>query len=76
MALLPLTVPLGEREPAFSFMSRLASRNGLSAVTFGADFELPFSDIIQGDELACRHLADLGGVAPETLLEWDARSPW
>ncbi|PHP28645.1 TniQ family protein [Limimaricola cinnabarinus] len=70
MALLPLTVPLGEREPAFSFMSRLANRNGLSAVTFGADFELPFSDVIQGDELACRRLAELGGVAPAALLEW------
>ena len=70
MPLLSLTVPLGEWEPAFSCMLRLANRDGLSAVTFGADFELPLLDIIQGDELACRRLAELAGVAPAALLEW------
>mgnify|MGYP000144389280 CR=1 FL=1 len=70
MASLPLSVPLGEREPAFSFMSRLANRNGLPATTFGGDFDLPFSRVIQGDELVCRRLAELGGVAPDALLEW------
>ncbi|PHP28690.1 TniQ family protein [Limimaricola cinnabarinus] len=70
MLSLPLSVPLGEQEPAFSFMSRLASRNGLPTSTFGADFELPFSKIIQGDELVCQRLAELGGVALDALLEW------
>lgn len=67
---LPLTVDLGEREPAFSFMSRLAVRNGLPAAELGADFGISFATVISGDAQACRALAVLGGVDPEDLMAW------
>ena len=67
---LPLTVPLLWRETATSFTSRLAARNGLSAPDFCQDFGINFRGVVDGDPLALRVIADLGGVDRDELAAW------
>jgi len=45
---LQLVVPLGPREVAFSYMSRLARRNGVSLADFAVDMGLPVTAVVQG----------------------------
>lgn len=67
---LALTLPLLERETAFSFMSRIASRNGLPVQDFGADMGIPFAKIVDGDPEAIRNLSEITGAPFEDLLAW------
>ena len=58
---LPLTVTLHEHEPATSFISRLAARNGLKSVQeFCRDIRFPYLDLISGDATTLLLLSKLG----------------
>jgi hypothetical protein len=72
MSLLPLSVPLVERETSFSFMSRLAARNGVSTRLLGLDYDIPFKSVLDGESSVINYLNALGGVAPQQLLRWTA----
>lgn len=67
---LPLRVTLGEREVAFSYMSRLAQRNGVRTSDFAVDMGLPRRAVARGDAEALRGLAGLGGLPVEVLSGW------
>ena len=67
---LQLLVPLGPREVAFSFMSRLARRNGVSLADFAVDMRLPVTAVAQGNLDALERLAELGGLSKEALQDW------
>ena len=68
--LLALTLPLVERETAFSFAARLAARNGLSASAFALDMGLSFGRLIDGDPGDIAELARLAQVSPDALAAW------
>jgi len=72
MSPLPLSVTLVERETGFSFMSRLAARNGVSARLLGLDYDMPFKSVLEGESSALNDLSALGGVAPQQLAKWTA----
>ena len=67
---LPLTISLNLRESGFSFMSRLAARNGVEVAEFGRDMGLPFKTVIDGHPAALQKLADLSGCNSDDLLAW------
>lgn len=69
---LPLNVPLIERETGFSFMSRLAVRNGVSTSLLGLDYDIPFKSVLDGESPAINDLSALGGVASQPLAKWTA----
>ncbi|MEA1653029.1 TniQ family protein [Nitrospirillum sp. BR 11164] len=71
-----MTVPLGDREPATSFASRLARRNGcINAWEFCEDMGLKYSLILKGDPTAIAEIARLGGVDAEKLACHTFRRP-
>ena len=67
---LPVTVPLQSRETAFSYMSRLAARNELSAVDFGRYTGVTFTKVIRGDPETLNMLASRGGINFDDLQAW------
>jgi hypothetical protein len=67
---LQLVVPLGPREVAFSYMSRLARRNGVSLADFAVDMGLPVTAVVQGKSDALERLAELGGLSDAALQAW------
>ena len=69
---LPLSVPLIERETGFSFMSRLAARNGVSTRLLGLDYDIPFRSVLDGENSAINDLSALGGLAGEQIAQWTA----
>ncbi|WP_375260832.1 TniQ family protein [Palleronia sp.] len=70
MPLLPLSVDLRERETATSYTARLASRNGVSAADLCQDFDVTFSQVVNGNPEALAVIADLGGVSASDLAAW------
>lgn len=58
------------REPAFAFQSRLAAAGGVSAVDFGQDVEISFSEVLRGMPDALRQLELLSGNKQDTLSSW------
>lgn len=70
MAKLPLTVTLGAFEPASSYLSRLAARNGISPQEFCSDFALGIDDLLAGKSEPIAALAAVGGVDPGALAAW------
>jgi hypothetical protein len=71
---LALSLPLSPCETAFSFMSRIAARNGISAQSFGNDMGIPFSAIIDGNPDAIGSLATLTHASCEDLLAWSPQN--
>jgi hypothetical protein len=67
---IPVTVPLQSRETAFSYMSRLAARNELSAVNFGRYTGVTFQKVLRGDPEFMRMLASRGGINFYDLQAW------
>ena len=67
---LPLRVPLGDREVAFSYMSRLAQRNGLRMADFAIDLKLPLLAVAYGETRAVDDLAALAGVPADAMKGW------
>ena len=67
---LSLTLPLVERETAFSFAARVAARNGLSAQEFARDMGLSFTRLIEGEGGDVDGLARCAGVSAEDLSAW------
>lgn len=66
---LPLTVAHHPMEPATSFISRLAARNGVrSVLEFCRDIRFPYSALVAGDPDAIKLLAQLGGCDFEALM--------
>ena len=70
---LPLSVPLVHRETGFSFMARLAARNGVSTRLLGLDYDIPFESVLDGEHAAISDLSVLGGVKQQELSKWTAR---
>ncbi len=70
---LPLSVPLVERETGFSFMARLAARNGVSPRLLGLDYDIPFKSVLDGEHDALSNLTVLGDVAQHEVVKWSAR---
>lgn len=66
---LRLRLDLKNGEAAFSYMSRLSARNGVSISTFGQDQDIPFRRVLDGEVAAIRDLAWLGGVSAEGLAK-------
>jgi hypothetical protein len=64
---LRITVPFGVGETPFSFASRLAARNGLSAREFCLDFGVTFQSVVDGNAGAIATISRLGGVDPAAL---------
>lgn len=71
---LPMTVPLQPRETAFSYMSRLAARNELSAVDFGRYTGVTFTKVLRGDPETMKMLASRGGIDCHELQTWSPSS--
>ena len=67
---LPMTVPLQPRETAFSYMSRLAARNELSAVDLGRYTGVTFQKVLRGDPETLMMLANRGGIDFHELRAW------
>jgi len=67
---LSLLVSLGEREVAFSYMSRLALRNGVELADLAASLGLRVVSVTQGKVDALDSLARQGGFASEALRAW------
>lgn len=67
---LPISVPLLPRETASSFLSRLASANGVNAQTFALELELSFKGVIDGNIQDLRRLALLGSASIDQLQAW------
>ena len=65
---LRITVPLGAEETPFSFVSRLAAANRLSAREFCLDFGVSFQSVVDGDDAAIGKIADLGGIERSALM--------
>ncbi|MPQ94822.1 TniQ family protein [Thioclava sp. JE_KL1] len=63
----------GEREPAFSYLSRVAARYGVPTRDFAADMGLSFSRIIDGDPRDITALAELTDTEAERLLAWSPK---
>lgn len=67
-ARLPVTVSHYPLEPATSFISRLAARNGILSVRgFCRDIRFPYSALVAGDLEAIKLLAQLGACDPDAL---------
>ena len=66
---LRLRVNLQDGETAFSYMSRLSARNGVSISTFGQDQDISFQKVLDGTAAAIQDLAWLGGVPAESLAK-------
>lgn len=64
---LPLLVDLIPGEAPFSFLSRLAMRNGVNSRDLARDLDFRVSEIVDGDPQALGILADFGGVSVEEL---------
>lgn len=71
---LALTLPLAPRETAFSFMARLAARNGVTAAEFGRDMGIVFPNVIDGKPEALGRLAEISGATPADLAAWSPKS--
>jgi len=67
---LPLFVGPGEREVAFSYMSRLALRNGVGLADLAASLGLRTVSVTQGKVDALDSLARQGSLASEALRAW------
>ena len=67
---LPMTVPIKPRETAFSYMSRLAARNELSAVDLGRHTGVTFQKVLRGDPETMVMLASRGGIDCRELRAW------
>ncbi|MEP1535433.1 MAG: TniQ family protein [Paracoccaceae bacterium] len=70
MSALLIAFDLLPRETATSYMSRLASANGMDAATLGRETGINFSDVINGDSSALAGLAVLGATDLEQLAAW------
>uniref|UniRef100_UPI0040402693 TniQ family protein n=1 Tax=Thioclava sp. GXIMD2076 TaxID=3131931 RepID=UPI0040402693 len=73
MPALPITTVLGEREPAYSYLSRLADRNAVDPHALCRDLGMDLKAIHHGSHEAILSLADVGGIDPASLLAW---TPW
>ncbi|OOY07755.1 TniQ family protein [Thioclava sp. F36-7] len=62
-----------EREPAFSYLSRVAARYGVPTRDFAADMGLSFSRIIDGDPKDITALAELTDTEAARLLVWSPK---
>lgn len=68
-ARLPLTVTHHPMEPATSFISRLAARNGVTSVQeFCRDIRFPYSGLVAGDPYAIKLLSQLGVCGFDALM--------
>jgi hypothetical protein len=68
--------PLGPREPAIGYASRLAALNGEDLVSLMLGCGISYQKVHMGEDAAVRDVASLGGldaVAAETLRRY---SPW
>lgn len=70
MGQLTHTVPLGPKEPAFSFLSRLAARNKTDIADFALDMGLGFNNVIAGKPETLEALADLAQISFDDLQAW------
>jgi hypothetical protein len=70
---LPMTVPIKPRETAFSYMSRLAARNELSAVDLGRYTGVTFQKVLRGDPETMTMLASRGGIDCHELRAWSPK---
>ena len=70
---LALTLPLAPRETAFSFMARLAARNGVTAAEFGRDMGIIFPKVIDGNPEALAQLARISSTAADDLAAWSPK---
>ncbi|MER5172818.1 TniQ family protein [Thioclava kandeliae] len=70
MPALPITTLLGEREPAYSYLSRLADRNAVDPHALCRDLGMDLKAIHHGSREAILSLADVGGIDPVSLLSW------
>lgn len=59
-----------EREAGWSFVSRVASVNGLTAGDFCGDMGLTFRAVIDGDEKALSGMCEVAGVEDPGSLDW------
>ncbi|UWQ75811.1 TniQ family protein [Leisingera sp. M658] len=70
---LSLVPELGNREPAFSFASRVAAYNGVSTQDFTADMGLSFTRIIDGATKDLAQLAILCSQSAEAIEAWSPK---
>lgn len=66
---LRLSLKPQDDETAFSYMSLLSARNGVSVSEFGLDQDISFQKVLDGNSKAIAALAWLGGASTETLLK-------
>lgn len=72
---LPLSVPHHPMEPATSYISRLAARNGLKSVLeFCRDIRFPYSALVAGDHDAIKLLAQLSGCDADAFFHASIRN--
>lgn len=67
---LALHIPLGDREPGFSYLSRLGRFNGVCAGIFAQEQGMTFAQVIEGNAEALERLANLGGIDLDALTAW------
>lgn len=67
---LALTLPLRPRETAYSFLSRLAARNGIVTREFASDMGVAFGTVVDAKRTALERLAHLSGAALADLMAW------
>ncbi len=63
-------LPSGEREAAFSYMSRLAASHHNNVSDFGIDMEISFPKVTKGSTVEIERLAILGGIDADDLTAW------
>ena len=78
MSRLALTLPYHEYEPPYSYVSRLAVRNGWSfAESFVADMGTTWQEIWRGDDAAIRKMARIASQDPAAMLKYNlSRTPY
>jgi len=67
---LTLTASPAKRETAWSFVSRLATQNGLTAGDFCADMGVTFQAVIDGEPRALSIICDVAGVEDIRRRDW------
>ncbi len=68
---LSIQVPLHQREPLMSFLSRIAVANGVENLsTFCLDMRLKLGDAINGRTEVIKAVAELAAVSTESLIKW------
>lgn len=69
-AKLSLVPAFKEREPAFSYLSRVAAANDVPLGLFAQDMGLSLTKILEGDEAEILKLAALTGIDAHVLASW------